>query len=176
MYDAAVPKEWKRGPVRYWDKAISLSHRAAWTVGVKMGLDFQDNVWILDVKRGRWNSAEREMMILITAKSDGKRCRVAMEQEPASSGKESAENSAMMLSLEGFRVVLDKVTGDKEIRADTFSVAVNAGRVILVPGPWNPIYVDEMRFFPNSRFKDQMDASSGGYGQLSKKKLRVGAW
>lgn len=174
MYDPIVPSKWKVEPVRYWDKAISLDKRAAYTTGGKQGLDFNDNVWILDVRRGRWDSATREDMILQTARADGKKVRIGMEQEPASSGKESVENSAMRLSLNGFHVIPDKVTGNKEHRADTFSVAVNAGRVILVPAPWNSVLVEEMRFFPHSRFKDQIDCLSGGYSMVSKKRLRVG--
>lgn len=176
LYDISLPPKWKVFPIRYWDKAISKKKDAAWTVGVKMGLDFHDNVWILDVKRARWDSAEREGMIQSTAKADGRQVRIWQEQEPASSGLESAERSAMTLSLAGYVAMPDRVTGDKLVRADTFSVAVNAGRVILVPADWNHDFVEEMRFFPNSRYKDQVDAASGGYAKLSKKRLRVGAF
>jgi hypothetical protein len=55
MYDAHVPVKWNGPVIRYWDKAVSLSRGAAWTVGVKGGLDLKNNLWILDVKRDRWD-------------------------------------------------------------------------------------------------------------------------
>jgi predicted phage terminase large subunit-like protein len=175
MYDAHVPVKWNGPVIRYWDKAVSLSRGAAWTVGVKGGLDLKNNLWILDVKRDRWDSGNREEAILQQARIDGRKVTIGMEQEPASSGKESAESSAYALARHGFYVKLDKVTGSKEARADTLSVAVNTGRVILVPAPWNSVFVEEMRYFPNSRFKDQIDAASGMFAMTSKPRLRVGA-
>jgi predicted phage terminase large subunit-like protein len=76
----------------------------------------------------------------------------------------------------GYIAQADKVTGDKEIRADTFSVSVNSGRVVVVPAPWNHELIEEMRFFPLSRYKDQVDAASGGVSRLVKKKLVVGGY
>jgi predicted phage terminase large subunit-like protein len=175
MFDPHPPSVWKIGPIRYWDKAIKVSNDACWTVGVKGGLDLNDNIWILDVRRARWDAGTRELQIQRTAEVDGRKTWVHMEQEPASSGQESVERSCHALAMLGYRAKADKVTGDKEIRADTFSVAVNNGRVILVPGLWNHELVEELRYFPNSRYKDQTDACAGLFGALSKKKLRVGA-
>lgn len=174
-FDSHPPQKWKRGPVRYWDKAISLNKKAAWTVGTKMALDFDDRVWILDVVRGRWNSGDRETRLLSTAKHDSKMVRIGMEQEPAASGQESVENSIKRLAMAGYRAVADKVTGDKIARADTLSVQVNLGNVVLVLGPWNKDFIEEMRYFPNSRFKDQIDSASGAYAMIEKRRLRIGA-
>ena len=175
LYDPHPPTKWKIKPIRYWDKAISITDGSAWTVGVKAGIDTSDNVWILDVNRGRWEASAREAQLLSTAKVDTKQVVIWMEQEPAASGKESVENSTYRLALHGFFARPDKVTGDKVVRADTFSVAVNAGRVILVPAPWNHEFVEELRFFPNSRYKDQVDAVSGCWSKLSTRRLKVGA-
>jgi predicted phage terminase large subunit-like protein len=90
-----------------------------------------------------------------------------------SGGKESAEGT--LRNLTGFVVVVDRPTGDKETRADPFSVQVNAGNVYMVVAPWNKDYLDEMRFFPFSTTKDQIDASAGALGVLTKARKRVGA-
>lgn len=174
-FNPRVPEKWKRGPVRHWDKAASLKKRAAFTVGVKMAIDLNDMVWILDVKRGRWNSADREKMIQTTAVSDGKKTTISLEQEPGSGGLDSVEATKAALTKMGFKVIIDKPTGDKITRADNFSVQVNGGNVTCVTAMWNKDYVDELRFFPNSKFKDQTDSSSGCYGQLGVKRLRIGA-
>jgi predicted phage terminase large subunit-like protein len=171
-----LPSDLKfRKVVRYWDKA-GTAGGGAYTVGAKMGEDIRGRFWVLHVVRGQWSSEEREDVIHNTAKMDGRGVVVAVEQEPGSGGKESAENTARRLA--GFRVKIDPVgqsDGNKALRADPFSVQVNCGNVILVIADWNTAYVDEMKFFPASTYKDQMDASSGAFNQLTGKRLKVGA-
>lgn len=161
--------------VRYWDKAATKDG-GAYTVGVKMGRDKHDppRFYVMDVVRGQWSSEERERIIKKTAEMDGKHVRVGIEQEPGSSGKDSAEATARRLA--GYRVFIDKVTGDKTERADTFSVQVNSGNVTLrKEAHWLEEYVGELRFFPVSTYKDQTDASSGAFGMCTKKRFKIGA-
>lgn len=157
--------------VRYWDKA-GTGGGGAFTVGVLMGKDFQDRYWILDVIRGQWDSATRERKILQTAHRDGFKVIVATEQEPGSGGKESAEATGRMLA--GFRFRKDVPKGDKVTRADVFSTQVNNSNVLMVKGYWNKEYLEEMKYFPFSRYKDQIDASSGAFAILSKRRVRIG--
>lgn len=168
-----APKIWKRGPIRFWDKA-GTRKGGAFTVGAKMAEDLNGYVWILDVIRDQWNSGKREEMILETAKEDGKRTRTGCEQEPGAAGKQSAEETVHNLGLIGRRGFAAVASGDKELRADLFSQSVNSGKVILVKAPWNHEYVEEMRFFPRSRYKDQIDASSGAYAGLRRPKRKIG--
>lgn len=174
-YESVLPTKWKRGPYRYWDKASSLKKRSAFTVGVKVALDYEGNIWILDVERDRWDSGTRERRIIQTAKLDTKLVRVVIEQEPGSGGKDSAEATVLRLTQLGFRASVDRVTGDKELRADLFSQYVNMGKVVLLNGLWNNAFVEEMRFFPRSKYKDQMDAASGACSKTTKSHLRIGA-
>jgi len=166
--------------VRYWDKAGTENKpgsRAAYTAGVLMGRDCNKppGFWILNVIRGRWDSASREAVIKQTARIDGKKVRVYVEQEPGSGGKESAEST--IKNLAGFRVYADRPSGDKTLRADPFSVQVNANNVSMLVGAWNYDYLGELQFFPASTYKDQVDASSGAFAQVVKGKIRVGgAW
>jgi predicted phage terminase large subunit-like protein len=154
-----IPKVFKR-VVRYWDNA-GTKDGGAFTAGVKIGIAPDNRVWVLDVQRFREASDARERRKVEVARSDGTKVIIGQEQEPGSSGKESAESSAKRLI--GFRVRLVKPTGDKVMRADPFSVQVNAKNVTLVRASWNEIYVDELRFFPNSTYKDQVDASAGAF-------------
>lgn len=123
--------------------------------------------WVLDVIRGQWDSAARERVIKLTAETDGLGVEVGLEQEPGSGGKESAENTVKMLA--GWRVRVERPTGSKELRAEPFSVQVNGRNVALARAPWNAVYLDEFQHFPNSRFKDQVDASSGAFTLLSRR-------
>lgn len=150
--------------VRYWDKAGSAG-KGAYTVGVKMAIDRDKRFWILDVVRGQWEAAKRERIIRQIAEVDGPSVKIGIEQEPASGGKESAENT--VANLAGFSVFLDRPTGDKALRADPFSVQVNGSNVSMCPGTWNLEYLNELRFFPKSRYKDQVDATSGAFIRLA---------
>lgn len=159
--------------VRFWDKA-GTAKGGAFTVGVKMGIDYNNDIWVLDVVRGQWEAATRESVIYQTAMIDGYGVEVGIEQEPGSSGKESAQNTVRKLL--GFKVKMDPATGDKETRADTFATQVNAGVVHILNRPWTQEYISELRFFPMSTYKDQVDASSGACAMISKPTIRIGVF
>lgn len=159
--------------VRYWDKAGSAG-KGCFTVGALLGRAKDGRIWILDIVRGQWDSAKRESVILQTAQMDGKDVLIGIEQEPGSGGKESAESTVRRLL--GFRVRVDKPTGDKAMRADPFSVQVNHGNVSIKQGAaWVLDYVEEMRYFPSSRYMDQIDASSAAFATLAQPVRRAGA-
>jgi len=159
------PTKWKK-KVRFWDKA-GTKDGGAYTVGVLMGEDMKRQFWILDVIRGQWDSAQREQVIKQIAYLDGKGILIGIEQEPGSGGKESAENTVR--NLAGFSVFVMRPTGDKAQRADPFGVQVNSGNVFLAKAEWNSIYIDELRTFSllNSKYKDQVDASSGAFNKIT---------
>jgi len=158
--------------IRFWDKA-GTSGGGAWTVGVDMGLTRAGRYVVFDVIRGQWDSYSREAVILRAATMDGRGVEVGLEQEPGSGGKESAENTVRMLA--GYRVRVIRVDTKKVDRADSFSVQVNGGNVILIDGDWVAKFVEEIRYFPAMRIKDQVDAASGAFNILAVPKRRCGA-
>lgn len=173
----APPDRWQQ-LVRFWDKAGTFGG-GAYTVGVLLGLDVSGRVWVLDVVRGQWESYAREKEIAKAAELDGFQVLVGVEQEPGSGGKESADNTATR-TLRGYKVItvkVDKTTGGKVERADPWAVQVNAGNAYL-PRPedaeWVKPFIEEHRYFPYSRYKDQVDAASGAFTLLSRPKTRVG--
>ena len=154
--------------IRYWDKAGSTD-TGAWTVGVLMHKLSNNTYVVEDVKRGQWASEARERVIQATAAADGQKVKIYMEQEPGSGGKDSVQGS--IRGLAGYAVYADKPTGKKEDRADPYSVQVNNDNVMLVKDEWNSAYIEELRFFPYSTYKDQVDASSGAFTILTTKRL-----
>lgn len=166
----AVPNNWKK-LVRYWDKAAT-HQGGAFSVGVLMGRDEYDKFWILDVQRGQWDSSVRDQVILDTAMLDGRKTMVGLEQEGGSGGKESAERSVKALA--GFSAHIIVPRGDKVLRADPFSSQVNGGNVYMKKAPWNRTYIDEMKHFPLSKYKDQIDASAGAFTLHTKPIYQVG--
>lgn len=153
--------------IRYWDKAGSQG-QGAYTAGVKMALHRAGHLIIFDIKRGQWGTNIREAIIRSTAEADGKKVTQFVEQEPGSGGKESAE--ATIRNLMGYTCFADRPTGDKELRADPFSVQVNNGNVWMVEGDWNHLFVEELTNFPNGTYKDQVDAAAAAFNILTGKK------
>lgn len=161
---------------RYWDKA-GTSGGGAFTVGAKIGKYLCPvtrvwQYWVLDIKRGQWAVDEREAHIVQTAKMDGPACWIGLETEPGSGGLESTQ--ATTRRLYGYKVFADKPTGDKVTRAEPWATIVNNGDAYLAPAVWNNAYVEEHQFFPDSTYKDQVDASAGAINKLAKG-VRVGA-
>ncbi len=171
LVDVPPPLASFKSLVRGWDKAGTRGG-GAYTAGVLIGRDAKDHFWVLDVVRGQWDSNAREKVIKQTAILDGKRTVVGLEQEPGSGGKESAQ--ATLRNLAGWRVRIERPTGEKTIRADPYSVQVNGGNVSIKAGLWSRAYIDELQFFPFSTYKDQVDASSIAFSLLTQTKTRVG--
>lgn len=169
------PKDFQR-VVRFWDKA-GTQGGGAYTVGGKLALDKDKRFWILDIVRGRWNSGARNIIIKQIAEMDGREVEIGVEQEPGSGGKESAEYT--VADLAGWTVHVDKPGGSdssKALRAEPFSVQVNNRNVFMAPGEWNKPLLDELQFFPFSKYKDQVDALSGGFNVITKPRLYAGGF
>jgi predicted phage terminase large subunit-like protein len=160
------PREIKRS-VRYWDKA-GTADGGAFTVGVLMHW-MQDGRFVVgDVRRGRWSALDRERVIKSTAEMDKQafpRHFIWVEQEPGSSGRESADATIRMLA--GWKVRADRVTGHKQDRAQPYAAQVQAGNVLLLAGEWNRALLDEHEMFPAGKFKDQVDAASGAFNKVT---------
>ncbi len=171
-----VPPDVFMSVVRYWDKAGTVDG-GTYTVGTKIGKDMSGGFWVLDVQRFQMDSFEREKRIRQITELDGRAVKVVVEQEPGSGGKESAQ--ATVRNLAGFTVEIDKVSasrGDKERRADPWSSQVNAGNVYLPErAAWSDAWISEHTYFPQSRFKDQVDSAAGAFAFSHKKKRRAGA-
>lgn len=155
---APIKKCW-----RAWDKA-GTKDGGARTAGVKMAELVNGMIAILDVEKGQWEAPEREKKIKKHAITDTRTVSISIEQEPGSGGKESAQ--ATVRNLRGFRVKLDKVTGDKVVRAEPWATSVENGDVVVMRGPWNKSYITEHTQFPRGKFKDQVDASSQAHARI----------
>lgn len=150
--------------VRYWDKA-GTDGGGAYTAGVKMGKGKDGNFYVMDVVRGQWEAHKREKIIKQTAEADGIDVEIWIEQEPGSGGKESAQST--IRNLAGFNCKAEKVSGDKEVRAEPYSVQVEAGTIKILSQEWTKPFIDEHKTFPVGKYKDQVDAAAGGFNKLA---------
>jgi len=156
----AVPAGARR--VRYWDKA-GTQDDGAFTAGALLA-EYHGVYYVEDMIRGQWGSTERERVIKQTAQMDGVDVEIWIEQEPGSGGKESAENT--IRNLTGFVVWADRVTGDKVTRAGPFASQAGGLNVKLKKAAWNSGYLERITAFPNGKYKDDIDASSGAFNKL----------
>jgi len=158
---SAAPAQARR--VRYWDKAATEGG-GAFSAGARIA--YQAGIfYIEDVVRGQWSAGHRDQVIQQKAEADGRGVEIWVEQEPGAGGKESAQASVKQLA--GYTVRADRVTGDKVTRAKPMSAQAEAGNVVLVRGEWNEPFLKESHAFPDSKFKDQVDAAAGAFNKLA---------
>jgi len=153
--------------VRYWDKAATAGG-GAHTAGVLMARKGAI-YYVLSVIRGQWNTGDREATIKQTAQLDkqqyGPKVATWIEQEPGSSGVDSAK--ATITNLSGYAIFAERPTGSKEVRAMPLEAQAQAGNVKLLQAPWNDAYLEELASFPNGTYLDQVDASSGAFNKIA---------
>lgn len=151
--------EWCRG----WDLASTVD--GDWTVGAKLGRLSDGRFIVADVKRERFESAQRDQLMKNTADGDGRGLvKQSIPQDPGQAGKSQVAAFAAMLA--GHNLHFSPETGDKVVRATPFASQMNVGNVLMLRAPWNDAFTSELRLFPNSVYKDQADASSRAFNAL----------
>lgn len=160
--------------VRAWDFAATADRKnsrpedgPAYTAGVLIGKRKNGRFIIADVINSRLSAAEVEKTVLNTAiidKQKYKRVRIRLSQDPGQAGKAQAEYYIKMLA--GFDVTAQRESGSKETRAEPFAAQCQAGNVDILLGSWNDIYLSQLESFPESVFKDMVDASANGFHEL----------
>lgn len=169
LVDAApVCDKW----VRAWDQAGTKKKREAddpdWTVGLKMGRTRDGRYVIAHVERFQENPSTVDRRIKNTASADGKPVTVRLAQDPGQAGKSQVRAQTNMLA--GYKVSSKPVTGDKATRAKPLSSQVEAGNVLLVRGPWNEAFLQELENFTGTEadgHDDQVDAASDAFDELT---------
>lgn len=174
--EGGVPRSWVRRSCMYWDRAGTEDDPAASkTAGVLM-LELNESVeavkalgirWLVaDAVMFRKEADERERRVDLACQAHGRQVHYRFEQEPGSSGKDVGNATVKRLAARGYRASLDRVTGDKETRAETCSIAQNAYQIGLLEGPWNEEYLADMEFYPVG-VNDPGDATAGAFTWLT---------
>lgn len=149
---------------RAWDTAATPGS-GDYTAGVRIVRD-SDRYVVTDAWRGQVSPAERRVRQRAVAELDGRETVVRIAQDPGSAGVDQAEHDA--INLGGFPVVVERVTGTKEVRAMPFAAACEAGLVDVERGAWNREFIDELCQFPTGRNDDQVDAASDAFNYVSR--------
>ena len=156
--------------VRFWDLAATLPKPGTdpdYTVGLLLGSDKDNLVYVLDVKRTRNTPLEVEKLILQTSTLDGKETLIRMEQEGGATGKIVIDDYRR--KLVGFNFRGEPAKKDKRERAKPVSSYAEAGNIRLLNRPWTSDLLDELESFQTEGIHDdQVDALSGAFSEISR--------
>ncbi|AYO85903.1 terminase [Methylobacterium brachiatum] len=165
IVDALPPIEkW----VRAWDFAGTKKRPGAdpdWTVGVKMGRGADKRFYIADVVRVRETPGKVRQRLINTAGQDGAAVGIRIPKDAGQAGIAQAED--YVTALAGFIVSAVAPTGSKEVRAKPLSSQVEVGNVLLLRGPWNEAFLEELGMFPAGSHDDQVDAAADAFNELA---------
>lgn len=152
---------------RGWDLAATSGENVgARTAGVKIGKLPDGRFIVAHMIAEAAGPFEVRSLLKRTAGVDGEDCRIAIPQDPGSAGK--VQSRDLIAALAGYVVSAKPVTGDKATRAEPFAAQVEAGNVLILVGPWNEEYLDEISTFPNGKRKDIGDASAEAFNALAR--------
>lgn len=156
--------------VRAWDLAATDTDEGgdpAYTASVLLGKRKDGSYVIGDATNHRIKAEKVRTMVkqcAVADKAKYKRVRTRLSQDPGQAGKEQAQSYIKMLA--GFNVVTVKESGDKQSRAEPFAAQWQAGNVYVVAGPWTETLLGQYESFPESKFKDLVDAGSNAFNEL----------
>ena len=164
-YDTAPAQLHKYGASDY---AITAKD-GDYTVHVVAGVDPDDNLYILDMARGQWNSLEAvEAGITLMRRHSSPKPLMGWIEEKAQIEKAIGPFLNKRLKEDKFypfRVQMP-TTGDKQARAQSFRGRAAMGKVYLPKSaPWVHDLMSEFLMFPNGTNDDQVDAC-GLFGRV----------
>lgn len=168
--------------VRAWDLAATEDRRdtrpedgPAYTAGVLLGKRRNGRILVADVINKRMNAADVRKTVKNTAIVDKVKyhhVRIRMNQDPGQAGKEQAGQYIKL--LHGFSLHIERESGDKVTRFEPFSAQAlglegdEEGFVDVLIAPWNEAYFNQLESFPQSRFKDMVDATGTAYNEIER--------
>lgn len=156
--------------VRGWDLAATDTDEGgdpAYTASILLGKRKSGKYVIADATNNRYKAEKVRTLVKQCAMADKakfKRVRIRMSIDPGQAGKEQAQSYIKMLA--GFSVNAVRETGSKTSRAEPFAAQWQAGNVEVVAGPWTETLLSQYESFPESKFKDMVDAGSNAFNEL----------
>ena len=165
----SVPNDVTRW-VRGWDLAATDTDEGgdpAYTASILLGKRKDGRYVIADATNNRYKAEKVRALVkqcAVTDKAKYKRVRIRMSIDPGQAGKEQYQSYVKMLA--GFSVNGVRESGTKEARAEPFAAQWQAGNVDVVAGPWTEALLGQYESFPESKFKDMVDAGANAFNEL----------
>ena len=167
--------------VRFFDLAASDEPDACYTASVRMAMGRDGRYIIEHIDRIQAGPAQRDAWQRRLAQQDhangGFEVAQCEELQPGAAGKDRARNFARLMS--GFKHAVQAATGDKVTRADPYAAHVGAGLIHLPDKDCFGAdqkkriadFMTEHSQFPLSSSKDYVDAASGAFSYLNRRRL-----
>lgn len=142
---------------RAYDLAVSTKTSADYTASFRCAKDKEGNLYITDGFRGRIEFPEQRAYVIERMKAEKN---TAHAIEEALHGKAFVQELRRDLKLSGVPLNSVRVDRDKFTRALAWANTAEAGKVVMVRGPWIDDFLEEACLFPNAPHDDQVDAVS----------------
>lgn len=158
--------------VRAWDLAATDTDEGgdpAFTASVLLGKRKDGTYVIANATNDRLKAEKVRNLVKQCAVSDKakyKHVKIRMSIDPGQAGKEQSQSYIKMLA--GFSISAVKESGTKEARAEPFAAQWQAGNVYVVAGPWTETLLGQYESFPESKFRDLVDAGSNAFNELER--------
>lgn len=143
------------------DHAVATGQRNDYTALIKVGVDRQDNIWVLDCFRAKVTSDKAIEAMLAMASGDRKPLLWWAERGHITKSIGPFLRKRMIET--GTFINLREVTpaNDKEQRAQSIAARVAMGKVYFpINAVWTEKIINEMMAFPNGTHDDMVDALS----------------
>lgn len=160
---------------RGWDLAATSENEnkdAAFTAGVLMAKRSCGRFLVINVINQQLQAGEVRKLVMQTAQIDNSKysakyglVRQRLPQDPGQAGKEQAQSYVQMLA--GYDVIIKPESGSKESRAEPMASQWQMGFFDVMEGEWNEAYFDQLESFPESKFKDMVDAGSSAFNEIT---------
>lgn len=161
-FDAKVSREWfieniqnKGGVINYYIDTAYTEKTQNDPSLILAACAWQNKLYIVDRKKGRWEFPELVKIIPAFIKETGSNYSSQVIIEPKASGlsiKQQLKKDTM-LNLP----YVEPPKDDKYTRAGACTPFMESQRVVLVEGMWNAEYVDQLAMFPNAKHDEEVD-------------------
>ena len=156
--------------VWYWDKAATVNEDSDFSSGALLAIDNHEDVWVLEVIRGQWETYERNRNMKDGYERSVRKYKFSEPpqiwhpQDPGSAGIDSA--LATSKALRPYPSHFEVVSGSKVVRAEPWQSALECKSVRFIDGNWMMGLILEHLQFPKGKHDDQIDAISSAYSKL----------
>jgi len=121
--------------------------------------------YVVDIIRKQLGGGAVRQLIEKTAEEDGLATKIIIPQDPGAAGKVVVQDIIALLA--GYNAKSEPQSGSKETRAEPLASQIEIGKVSVLKRVWTKAWMDELRFFPKGKFKDQVDATASAFNALS---------
>lgn len=171
QYVEFIPSYEKLNWYRYYDLAASIKQTADYTASAKCAFGDDGTLFIADVTRekGEWPDIRKR---IIQRAIDDPRTVIGIEESlHGLAGLQELRREPVLANVT-FHGVMAR--GDKRARAMPWAARAEQGKLALLRGDWNRIFLDECVSFPIGAHDDMIDAVSGAVHMIGARSMQWG--